>query len=102
MTTAAPAPSSPRAGRRAYFRAALSGRNAFWALFAGIGGSVLLAAMWHDARVAAIGPLVPIAAVIALAYRYARRKSELEFFVTLAPSLNMTYLGEVGVVGITP
>lgn len=102
MATVAPAPSSPRAGRRAYFHGALRGRTTFWALFAGIGGSVLLAAMWHDPRVAVIGPLATVAAVVFFAYRYAGHKSELEFFVALAPSLGMTYLGELGVVGVTP
>jgi hypothetical protein len=102
MATVAPAPSSPRAGRRAYFNGALRGRPAFWTLFAGIGGSVLLAAMWRDAWVALIGALATVAAIVFVAYRYADKKSELEFFVALAPSLGMTYLGEVGVVGITP
>ncbi|HEY7631920.1 MAG TPA: hypothetical protein VH817_14525 [Thermoleophilaceae bacterium] len=102
MATVAPAPSSPRAGRRTHFRGALLGRTAFWTLFVGIGGSVLLAAMWHDARVAVIGSLVTIAGVVIFAYRYADKKSELEFFVSLAPSLGMSYLGELGVVGITP
>ncbi|HEY2601183.1 MAG TPA: hypothetical protein VGI67_06470 [Thermoleophilaceae bacterium] len=102
MATTAPVPASPSAGRRAYFNAAVRGRGAFWALFAGIGGSVLLAADWHDARVAAIGALVSVALVLAFAYRYASRKSELEYFVALAPSLGLAYLGEVGVAGITP
>jgi hypothetical protein len=102
MATVAPAPSSPRAGRRAYFHGALRGRTAFWTLFAGIGASVLLAAMWHDPRVAVIGPLATVAAVLLFSYRYADKKSELEFFVALAPSLGMTYLGELSLVGITP
>ncbi len=63
---------------------------------------MLLAAAWHDARVAVIGPLATVALVLLVAQRYAHNRSELEFFVALAPTLGMTYLGEVGVVGITP
>jgi hypothetical protein len=81
---------------------ALRGRGAFWFLFAGIGGSILLAAMWHDARVAVIGPLLTVALVAVSAYRSADRRSELDFFVALAPTLGLAYMGEAGLVGITP
>jgi hypothetical protein len=102
MASSAPSLTSARAGRRAYFRSALRGRTAFWALFAGTGGSVVLAAAWHDARVALIGPLATVLVVLVMAYRNARSRSELEFFAALAPTLGLAYLGEIGVVGVTP
>jgi hypothetical protein len=95
-------PASAKAGRGDYFRAGLRSRTAFWALFAGIGASVVLAAARHDARIAVVGTLATVIAVVGLTYRSAARKAELEFFVALAPTLGMTYLGETGVVGITP
>jgi hypothetical protein len=95
-------PASPSAGRRTYLRTALRGRAAFWALFAGIGGSIVLAAALHDPRVAVAGPLATAVFVGVSAYRYARGRAEREFFMALAPALGMTYLGEVSLWGVTP
>jgi len=95
-------PASPKADRSAYLHAGLRSRTAFWALFAGIGGSVLLAAAWHDARVAVGGPLVTVALVLVMTYRQASSRAEQDFFVALAPALGLTYLGAVGLWGVTP
>lgn len=96
------AEASVKAGTRKHLDAALRSRAAFWALFAGVGGSVVLAAAWHDARVVAIGPLATIVVVAVVAYRHARSSAELEFFVALAPSLGMTYVGADQPWGVTP
>jgi hypothetical protein len=95
-------PASAKAQRGAYLNAGLRSRTAFWALFAGIGGSVLLAAARHDARIAVIGAIATVALVLVIAYRSAARKAEREFFVALAPTLKMTYVGDTAPVGITP
>ena len=60
-------PASAKAGRRDYFRAGVRSRTAFWALFAGIGASVVLAAARHDARIAVVGTLATVIAVVGLA-----------------------------------
>lgn len=95
-------PASAKAQRGACLKAGLRTRTAFWALFAGIGGSVLLAAARHDVRIAAVGVLGTVALVVVIAYRSAAQKAELEFFVALAPTLKMKYVGDSGPLGITP
>lgn len=77
-------------------------RTAFWWLFAGLGGGVVLAAAAHDVWIAVAGPLVAVAGVLRWAYRYAQRRGELEFFTALAPALGLRYMGEDGVFGVTP
>ena len=95
-------PASPKSGRRVYFQAGLRSRAAFWTVFAGVGGSVLLAAAWHDARMALAGPLVTVVLVLVVAYNHASKRAEREFFLVLAPALGMTYVGELSLWGITP
>ena len=95
-------PASPKAGRSAHFRAGIRSRTAFWTLFAGIGGSVVLAAARHDARIAAVGALATVALVVVVAYSQASKRAEREFFIALAPALGLTYMGEVGLWGVTP
>src|SRR5213078_4506947 len=56
----------------------------------------------HDWRIAALGVLGTVALAVVIAYRSAAQKAELDFFVALAPTLNMTYVGDTAPVGITP
>jgi hypothetical protein len=95
-------PASPKAGRQAHFRANLRGRFAFWALFIGIGASVLAGAARHSAQIAAIGAVATVAAVVYLAHRAASRRAQLEFFIALAPTLGMQYMGEISMFPGTP
>jgi hypothetical protein len=95
-------PASPKAGRQAHFRANLRGRFAFWTLFIGIGASVLAGAAKHSVQIAAIGALATVAAVVFFAYRSASQRAQLEFFIALAPTLGMQYVGEIGMFPVTP
>jgi hypothetical protein len=95
-------PASPKPGRSALFRAGLRSRTAFWFLFAGVGGALVLAAALHDWRVPAVGSVGTVALVVFVAYSQAGKRAEREFFVALAPALGLTYMGEVALWGVTP
>src|SRR5437763_9142189 len=68
-------PASPKPGRSALFRAGLLSRTAFWALFVGVGGALVLAAAMHDWRVLAVGSLATVALVVFVALRQASKRA---------------------------
>lgn len=78
--------------RRAYLKASLRGREAFWAMFAGIALSGLAGAYAQDPRMLAGIPLTALA-IFAVSYVNARQRAATEFFAELAPQLGLEYTG---------
>jgi hypothetical protein len=77
--------------RRAYLRAGLRSRAAFWALFLGTTVTVVGGAAIGDWRIMAGGPALTALAVFLVAYGAAGKRAESEFFAELAPQLGLAY-----------
>jgi len=98
----AAAPRDADSTRSRRFRALLHGRAFAYALVPGIVAAVVAGAAAHSLALLAAGPLVVIAIVLAVSFVTADRRAALDFFRGYAAARGFRYVGDAGVMPLTP